>query len=97
MPPKGRQNDDYSNRRYELFPPLDRCIIARSGTGVYLARAGDVSDEEMFQAFNMGLGLLIVCAPQLIDATIELLSTAGERPLLVGRIVSGARGVVYER
>src|SRR6266508_3555290 len=42
MPPRGRQNDGYSNRRYELLPPLDRCVVTRAGANVNLARAGDL-------------------------------------------------------
>ena len=34
----------------------------------WLQRAGDLDDAEMFRAFNMGVGLVIVCAPADADA-----------------------------
>jgi phosphoribosylformylglycinamidine cyclo-ligase len=40
----------------------------------WLQRAGQLDDAEMFRAFNMGVGLILVCAP---DHARELLSVPG--------------------
>ncbi len=37
----------------------------------WLQRAGQIDDAEMFRAFNMGVGLILVCSPQ---ATADVLS-----------------------
>lgn len=61
----------------------------------YLQRHGGIADEEMFRAFNMGLGLLIVCAAPSVDAALDVLQDAGEQPRVVGRIEPGARQLAY--
>ena len=49
------------DRRSWQIPPLF----------AWLQRAGQVDDAEMFRAFNMGVGLILVCSPQ---STPEILS-----------------------
>jgi phosphoribosylformylglycinamidine cyclo-ligase len=38
-----------------------------------LARGGHVSREEMFRAFNMGVGMVVLCAP---DSQGDVIATA---------------------
>jgi phosphoribosylformylglycinamidine cyclo-ligase len=38
-----------------------------------IQRQGKVSEEEMYRVFNMGLGLVLVCAPAAVDAVKSLL------------------------
>lgn len=52
----------------------------------WLQRAGDVDDAEMFRTFNMGVGLVLVCAPQDADACLSHLRTSGEQAWVVGRV-----------
>jgi phosphoribosylformylglycinamidine cyclo-ligase len=59
----------------------------------FLQTAGEVSDQEMFRAFNMGIGLIIVCAPPQADLAMSLLTGAGEEPTVIGEIVAGNRKV----
>ena len=58
-----------------------------------IRRRGDVSDDEMFRTFNMGLGLLLVVPGAEAAPAIEQLHRAGERAWPVGAIVAGPRGV----
>lgn len=55
----------------------------------FLQAAGDVPREEMFRAFNMGIGLIVACAPEQADLAIGMLADEGERPKLIGEITSG--------
>ena len=41
-----------------------------------IQKAGNVSREEMFRVFNMGLGMVLVCAPQNVDDVCSLVSEA---------------------
>jgi len=61
----------------------------------WLQRAGDVPDADMRRAFNMGVGLIVVCADKDAAQLTSSLAASGERPVLVGRIEPGARGVRY--
>jgi phosphoribosylformylglycinamidine cyclo-ligase len=54
---------------------------------------GEVSDEEMFNVFNMGLGLVLVVPTYFVDSVLRQLEAGGERPVVVGEVVSGERRV----
>lgn len=55
----------------------------------WISQRGGVEEEEMFRVFNMGLGLLIVIDSDDVDRSLEVLKEVGEKPFLVGRILSG--------
>jgi phosphoribosylformylglycinamidine cyclo-ligase len=55
----------------------------------FLQKAGDVPWQEMFRAFNMGIGLILVCGRSEAELSMSLLKAAGEDPKLIGEIVSG--------
>lgn len=52
-----------------------------------LQRLGDVSADEMFRTFNMGIGFVLVVAKNDADKVLTLLKEAGEAPLLLGEVV----------
>ncbi|HXQ44808.1 MAG TPA: phosphoribosylformylglycinamidine cyclo-ligase [Acidimicrobiales bacterium] len=58
-----------------------------------IQRLGDVDDDEMARVFNLGLGMVLVVAPDAVDATLAALTGAGTDAAVVGRIVEG-RGQV---
>jgi phosphoribosylformylglycinamidine cyclo-ligase len=60
-----------------------------------LQERGDVAEDEMFRAFNMGIGLIIACDASHEAQVISALAHAGEDPVRLGRIVTGQRDVRY--
>ncbi len=48
-----------------------------------IQREGNVSEEEMYRVFNMGLGLVLVCDPAAVDAVKSLLPEV----MVVGQVV----------
>ena len=44
----------------------------------WLQRAGQIDDAEMFRAFNMGVGLILVCSPSDADSILSALHASGE-------------------
>jgi phosphoribosylformylglycinamidine cyclo-ligase len=61
----------------------------------WLQRTGDVPDGDMLRTFNMGVGLIVVCAPADARLLIEKLTSAGEPGAVrIGEIQAGA-GVTY--
>jgi phosphoribosylformylglycinamidine cyclo-ligase len=61
-----------------------------------LQRLGTISEQEMFRAFNMGVGLVVVCASADVDRVLALLRAAGEREArMIGVIDTGAGVVRY--
>jgi phosphoribosylformylglycinamidine cyclo-ligase len=52
----------------------------------WLQRAGGIDDAEMLRAFNMGVGLILVCAPDRADDLLTLLRAQGESPWVLGAV-----------
>jgi phosphoribosylformylglycinamidine cyclo-ligase len=62
-----------------------------------LVRAGGrVDEDEMFRTFNMGIGFVVIVAPDHADRARELLQSCGETVSVIGEVRAGARGVDYE-
>jgi phosphoribosylformylglycinamidine cyclo-ligase len=60
-------------------PPLFRLIQA----------AGGVSEAEMFRVFNMGIGFVLIVAPDAAEETLARLSAAGETAYKLGEAIEG--------
>jgi len=50
-------------------------------------RLGHVADEEMYRAFNMGIGFALVVAPEGVDRVLSSLADAGVRTHVLGHAV----------
>jgi phosphoribosylformylglycinamidine cyclo-ligase len=61
----------------------------------FMQRLGNVSEREMLRTFNMGVGMIIVCAKADADAIREHVEGQSEMCRLVGRVVAGAREVSF--
>jgi phosphoribosylformylglycinamidine cyclo-ligase len=83
-----------------VLPPGTAARVDRAAWDVppvfqWLQRAGSVPDEDMRRTFNMGIGLILVCTPALVDVVIEDLRVRHESPIVIGAIVRGDGLVVY--
>ena len=61
-----------------------------------LQRAGEVSREEMFRTFNMGVGMVVITDARSADAVIASARTSGVEAWVAGRIVRGRGNVILE-
>ena len=52
----------------------------------WLAHTASVAPDELLRTFNLGAGMVIVCAQSQADALIEVLKDAGETPRLIGAL-----------
>ena len=55
-----------------------------------LGRAGDVPKMEMYRAFNMGVGMVVLTSPSDVDAVIRSARDAGINAWTLGRVVRGS-------
>ena len=58
-----------------------------------LAKEGDITEEMMYNTFNMGLGMIVAVDPADVDKTMEAIRQAGDAPYVVGKIIDGEKGV----
>jgi phosphoribosylformylglycinamidine cyclo-ligase len=61
----------------------------------WLQRAGEVPEEDMRRTFNMGIGLILVCTPALVETVMDDLILRKEAPVKIGTIVAGDRTVIF--
>ena len=55
----------------------------------YIAKKGNIPVRDMFNTFNMGVGMTVCVAPEDADKTIDLLTKAGETAYRLGELVEG--------
>ena len=61
-----------------------------------LERAGNVVREEMFRAFNMGVGMVVICAAADAEAVIESAGASNVPAWLLGEVRAGSGVVVLK-
>ena len=54
-----------------------------------LEKFGKVPHREMFNIFNMGIGMVLAVRPEDVARTIEILTEQGEKASVIGKIVEG--------
>ncbi len=55
----------------------------------YLAKVGGVSERDMFNTFNMGVGMSIVVAKEDVEKALSVLQANGQDAYVIGSIVRG--------
>jgi len=80
------------------LPPGCRALVERGTWEVprifgEIRRLGPVDDDEMVRVFNLGLGMILVVAPDSAEGALAALSGAGVPAVSVGSVVAGERGV----
>lgn len=68
------------DRQSWAVPPLFR----------WLQSAGHIAEEEMFRAFNMGVGLILICNAGDADRLVTRLRDGGEHAWILGDVVAQA-------
>ena len=61
----------------------------------WIIETGRVPEADARATFNLGVGMLVVCAPSRADPLIGDLERAGERAQVIGEVERGERGVEW--
>ena len=59
-----------------------------------IAKTGNIPERDMFNTFNMGVGLCMAVSKETADAAIKALNDAGEQAFVLGEVVEGDEGVI---
>lgn len=54
---------------------------------------GNIPEREMYNTFNMGIGMCMVVSKEQADRAVEELNSMGEQAYIIGSVVSGGEGV----
>ena len=60
-----------------------------------IAKTGNVPERDMYNTYNMGVGMSIVVSPSEVDKALEILKANGEDAYVIGEIIKGDEGVVF--
>ena len=59
-----------------------------------IAERGNVPERDMYNTYNMGVGMSVVVPASEVDKAIEILTANGETAYVIGEIIKGDEGVV---
>lgn len=59
-----------------------------------ISEVGNIPQEDMYNTFNMGVGMSIVVPQSQIDEALEILKENGEDAYVIGRIIAGDEKIV---
>lgn len=59
-----------------------------------MQKKGDISDEMMYNTFNMGIGMVLAVDPKDVEGTIEALKATGDKAFVIGKTIAGSKGVI---
>ena len=60
-----------------------------------IAKIGNIPERDMFNTFNMGVGMSVVVAQKDAQKALDVLHAAGEDAYIIGEVVSGDEGVIF--
>lgn len=78
------------------------CAVIKKGTWdilpifTLLQRAGNLTEREMYNTFNMGIGMVLAVDKSKADEVIGVLEAHGERASVIGYVAKGENEVVFE-
>jgi phosphoribosylformylglycinamidine cyclo-ligase len=60
----------------------------------YMAEVGNISENEMFSTFNMGIGFIVIADSGNVTSILESLKESGEKAHVIGSVVEGNGEVI---
>ena len=79
-----------------LTAKIDRKAVPVLPLFDLIAKTGNIPERDMFNTFNMGVGMCMAVAKDSVDAAIAALTEAGEKAFVLGEIVAGEEGIIIE-
>ena len=61
-----------------------------------IEKIGGISERDMFNTFNMGVGMSIVVAKEDAERALEILKANGEDAYLIGEIIASDEKIILE-
>ena len=73
---------------------IDKSALRISPIFKLLAEKGNIPERDMFNTFNMGVGMSVVVAKAAAEKALEILKANGEDAYIMGEIIPSEEGVV---
>ena len=76
--------------REGLSAKIDKAAVKTPPVFEVIAREGGIPERDMFNTFNMGVGMSLVVPAEDVEKSLEILRAHGEDPYVIGEIVENA-------
>ncbi|MBQ2803074.1 MAG: phosphoribosylformylglycinamidine cyclo-ligase [Lachnospiraceae bacterium] len=81
-----------------MLPDGIRAVVKKDSYEVpaifkLLQKKGDITEQMMYNTYNMGLGMILAVDPADVDKTMEAIQSAGDTAYVVGHCEAGEKGV----
>ncbi|MBR6777757.1 MAG: phosphoribosylformylglycinamidine cyclo-ligase, partial [Clostridia bacterium] len=77
-----------------LCANIDRSAVKVLPIFEVIAKDGNIPERDMFNTYNMGVGMSIVVSPEDVDTALEVLKANGEDAYVIGSISEGNEKIV---
>lgn len=61
-----------------------------------IAKTGNIPERDMYNTFNMGVGMIVSVSPEDADKAVRILNAAGEEAYILGELVESTEGVILK-
>lgn len=62
----------------------------------YIQKIGNIEERDMFNTFNMGVGMCIIVSKKDAEKTIEILSSCKEDAYIIGKIIENKEKILFK-
>ncbi|MBE6539790.1 MAG: phosphoribosylformylglycinamidine cyclo-ligase [Ruminococcaceae bacterium] len=77
-----------------LCANVDRSAVKVLPIFEVIAKDGNIPERDMFNTYNMGVGMSIIVAPEDVDTALEVLKANGEDAYVIGNISEGEDKII---
>ena len=77
-----------------LCAEIDRAAVRILPIFDLIAKSGNISERDMFNTFNMGVGMSVVVAKEDAERALEILHAAGEDAYILGKVIAADEKII---
>ena len=79
-----------------LCAKIDKSAVRVRPIFDLIMKTGNIPERDMYNTFNMGVGMSIVVKPEEVDTALEILRANGENAYVIGEIINGDDKIILE-
>ena len=79
-----------------LCAKIDRASVRVLPIFDLIAKKGNIPERDMFNTFNMGVGMSVVVSASDADKALEMLKANGEDAYIIGNVIRSEEKIVIE-
>ena len=79
-----------------LCAEIDKASIRVLPIFALLAKTGNIPERDMYNTYNMGVGMSVVVPAEQVDAALEILAANGETAYVIGNIIESDEQVILK-